>query len=152
MPRLDAARKPVIALEIDEELAAAQVSCRSVCRQNLLSAVWPKQRPKRSMPRPWRPLKETQPAIDKLAADLNAGKATAAKLAADMPALQSAQTAATQASAAAEAALAAAKQAFDAKEAARKEFAEVLAKADAAAKKLPQRRRTGTSDSKATSP
>jgi hypothetical protein len=75
---------------------------------------------------------------EKLSADLAAAKALAAKLAADLPALQTAQAAAGKASDEAQAALTAAKQALDTKEAVRKELAEVLAKAEAAAAKLPQ--------------
>ena len=109
-----------------------------VIRRNLHSGDWRKPRPRAHSPHAAAATSAVRAASDKLTADLAAAKALAAKLAADLPTLQAAQTAAQKANDEAQAALLAAKQVFDAKELARKEFADVLAKAEAAAAKLPQ--------------
>jgi hypothetical protein len=79
-----------------------------------------------------------QTAAEKLTAELTTAQALSAKLTTDLPALQSAQTAATKASEEAQAAAAAARQVRDAKQLAHTEYADVLAKAEAATAKLPQ--------------
>lgn len=79
-----------------------------------------------------------QASLDKLTAEIAGGKAKVAQLAAELPALQTALTAAQKTNDEAAAALTAAQQTFAAGQGAMKEFAEVLAKAEAASSKLPQ--------------
>ena len=133
--KIDAARKQVIALEEQYEAAAEK------CAADLAIAAAAERKASEA-----KSLSElanltaaataSKQAAQKLAADVAAGKATLAKLTADLPGLQAAQTAAQKASDEAASAAAAVKTQLDAKQTAAKEFADVLAKADEAAKKL----------------
>ena len=133
--KIDAARKQVIALEEQYEIAAEK------CAADLAIAAASQRKASEA-----KSLSElanltataaaSQQAAEKLAADVAGAKATLAKLAADLPALQAAQTAAQKTNDEAASAAAAFKTQLDAKQTAAKEFADVLAKADEAAKKL----------------
>jgi hypothetical protein len=133
--KIDAARQQLIALEQQYEVAAEK------CAADLASTAAAERKASEA-----KSLVElanltlaataAKQAADKLAADVTAAKATLAKLAADLPALQAAQVAAQKANDEAATAAAAAKTQLDAKQTAAKEFADVLTKADEAAKKL----------------
>ncbi|HUE71855.1 MAG TPA: DUF1549 domain-containing protein [Pirellulaceae bacterium] len=133
--KIDAARKQIIALEEQYEIAAEK------CAADLANAAAAQRKASEA-----KSLSElanltaaataSKQAADKLAADVAAGKATLAKLTTDLPALQAAQVAAQKTNDEAAAVVATAKTQLDAKQTAAKEFAEVSAKADEAAKKL----------------
>ncbi len=133
--KIDAARKQVIALEGQYDVAAEK------CAADLAIAAAAQRKASEA-----KSLVElanlnaaavaSRQAADKLAADLAVAKTTITKLAADQPGLQAALAAAQKASDEAAAATVAAKTQLDAKQAAAKEFAEVLAKGEAAAQKL----------------
>jgi uncharacterized protein DUF1549/uncharacterized protein DUF1553 len=134
--KIDAARKQVIALEEHFNAAAEK------CAADLASAAAAQRKASEAkslveLANLTAAATASKQAADKLAADVTAAKATLAKLAADLPGLQAAQTAAQKANDDAATAAAAARTQLDAKQTAAKEFADVLAKADEAAKKLP---------------
>ncbi|HZL89563.1 MAG TPA: DUF1549 domain-containing protein [Pirellulaceae bacterium] len=134
--KIDAARKQVIALEEQFEAAAAKSAA------DLASAAAGQRKASEAkslveLANLTAAAAASKQAADKLAADVSAAKATLAKLTADLPGLQAAQTAAQKANDEAAAAATTAKTQFETKQAAAKEFADVLAKADEAAKKLP---------------
>lgn len=134
--KIDAGRKQVIALEEQLEVAAT----KSAADLALAAAAQRKATEAKALvdlANLTAAAQASKAAADKLATDLAAAKGTLTKLAADLPGLQAAQTAAQKANDEAAATLATTKTQLDARQAATKEFAEVLAKAEAAAQKLP---------------
>ena len=134
--QIDGARKQLIALEEQHEVAAV----KSAADWALSTAAQRKLAEAKSLVELANlnaAAQASQAAAEKLAADLTAAKATMTRLAADLPNLQAAQAAAQKANDEAAAVAATMKTQLDARQTAAKEFADVLAKAEAAVQKLP---------------
>lgn len=134
--KIDAARKQVIALEEQFQVAEAK-STADLASSAAAQRKAGEAKSLVELANLTAAAAASKQAADKLAADIAAGKAALTKLTADLPGLQAAQTAAQKANDEAAAVTAAVKTQLDAKQTAAKEFADVLAKADAAAQKLP---------------
>ncbi len=135
--RVSAARQQVIALEA-KHLAAAEQSRADRFQAKLALRRVNEAKSQAAYASAASAVTTARASANKLSSDLAAAKALSAKLATELPAMQAIAATAQKANDDAVSALSAAKQAFEAKEAVRKELAEVLATAEAAAAKLPQ--------------
>jgi hypothetical protein len=134
--KIDAARQPLVALE-EQHFVAAEKSSADLATAALAQHKAAQAKSLVELANLQSAAAASKTAAEKLVVDLTAAKESLAKVTADLPGLQSAQAAAQKANDEAVAAMTAAKGQLDTKQSAAKEFAEVLAKSEAAAAKLP---------------